>query len=129
MSNEVSLYARPAWTNWVPTVFAALAAATALATASAMPTSVTTAVEIDGHLTPVGTHVNAWSIAFVASQILAVCAACGGAILGRLGRVEPAKRALEVAVVAGLVPAVVPGILALIARLLTGTSASRPGTA
>jgi hypothetical protein len=117
MSSDVSTYVRPAWSNWTPIILAALSAIMALGTAAALPSVVTTVVEVDGRRVPIETHVNTWLIVFAALQLVAVCAASGGAVLSRLGRVRSAKRSLEVAVLAGLVPAVVPAVFALLARL------------
>lgn len=61
-------------------------------------------------------HVSAYAVIFVSLQFVAVVTAITAAVLGWRGRTAAAARLLLVAGLAGLVPAAVPGILALVAR-------------
>jgi len=109
-------------------ILAGVAALTALTFAIAMPTTTSATVERGGVVTSLGTNVHWLTLVFVVLQEVAALAAFTGIILVLSGRPQPARRALMVASMTGLVPVVVPGVLALLATYLLGKAATQWAT-
>ncbi|MEV4630211.1 hypothetical protein AB0J90_28525 [Micromonospora sp. NPDC049523] len=82
------------------------------------PFVTTTVVEQQGTAIETGRSFDLTSIAFLVLQSVAAITSVAAAWLVWKGHLGMAKRLLVVAIVAGLVPAVVPGAMALLARYL-----------
>lgn len=104
---------------------AALAAATALVFVAVTPFVSRARIENNGSVRDLGTSINGLSLTFVVIQLVAVVAAVAALVAALRGDDGVAGGALKVAAVAGLVPAIVPGVLAFCAlRLLPGGTRS-----
>jgi hypothetical protein len=99
-------------------LLAALAGLAALVVVSAYPTTSASYGEANGVRVLLERHVSAYAVTFVVLQAVATVTAITAAVLAWRGRTQPAIRLLLVAGLTGLVPSVLPGILALTARYL-----------
>jgi hypothetical protein len=95
---------------------AGLAAFLALVSESAFPARTSWSWERDGVIIAGGSSYHPWMAVLAMIQVVAMVAALVGLGLAAGRRDTAAGRSLLVAGVAGLVPTVVPGVVALLAR-------------
>ncbi len=96
-------------------ILAGLAAVAALIFVTATPLVTTTKVELDGAVVA-GSSIRSLWIVFAVTQCVALLAAVFGSIAVVRHKDRSAGISLGVATIAGLVPAIVPGVLAAFAR-------------